>query len=159
PAVALHQHTLGPLDGFAVLQGLTQVRVLLTQVAQLLELGPGNQNGRAELMGLDRLDQISQHVFLQGAAHQLLVAVGGDVHGRDDALLVNLAQGIQAVEVGEMNVENDQVRLQGQDAANHVRAADSLADDLVAELFLQSLLEKQAYRGIVLDDDDFQSGG
>src|SRR4051794_39512076 len=55
PAEALHEDALGPLDDLAVDQAELEGGVLGGQLAQLAEAGPGHQQGRPELAGVDRL--------------------------------------------------------------------------------------------------------
>src|SRR5262249_17083865 len=54
----LHEHSLGPFDELAVLQGLAEIAGLLLECLELLEAAHGDDNGRLQVLTLDRLYQV-----------------------------------------------------------------------------------------------------
>src|SRR5579875_2694295 len=89
-------------------------------------------------------------------ARAIMMAVASDGHGSDDALLIDLPQGVQAIQARKVNIEDDHVWLQLQHGAHHVRTRGGLADDLMAELLFQGVFQKHAYSGVILDNHNSQ---
>ena len=106
-------------------------------------------------MGFDRLDQKGQDMLLHGSLHQGLVTVRRDGHSGHDARLVNLLECFQAVEVRQVNIEDDDVRLQLKHGAHHVGSGSCFPDNFVAALVLDGVLEEHANAVVVLNQHNF----
>ena len=130
--------------------------LLLDEVADLLFEGPdleGLVDGEVELGGVERLDQVLVGSELDGLDRRLHVVEGG--HDQDDgpaAPFLDPPQDLQAVDIGEADVEKHEVRrgfAEGPDAVL-ARLRDGDVEALFPELGGQGLPDER----VVLDDQD-----
>ena len=149
----LLQDALGAVDQLAGLQPLGQVGDLRLELAELGEAAQRHLDGRHEVVLGERLDQVGHRTGVAGPLDQLALAEGGEDDDRGDALRGDgLGRG-DAVELGHLDVEDDQVGpvLAGQ--RDRGLAVAGLADDLEV-LLGQHLGEVHADERLVLGDDD-----
>ena len=89
-------------------------------------------HGWPQLVRLDGLQQVSQNMLIHGTLDQSLIAIRRDCDGGHHARFIDLTQGCQPVQVRQVNIEDNHVRLFRQHNAHHIGPGSSLAQHLVS---------------------------
>src|SRR5262249_42020082 len=112
---------------------LAEIAGLLLECLELLEAAHGDDNGRLQVLTLDRLDQVGQDGGAAGPLQKLRLVVGGNQDEWHRILVADLPGGIDAVHVGHLDVGNYQIGLYVTALVDQVGAVARGADDFVSE--------------------------
>ena len=126
------QQTLRPLDELAGGERLGKRLGLLAQRRELL-VARARRADRREQVGLaERLDQVAEHAGLDRARDELLLAVRGQHHDRDRALVEDPPRRLDPVELRHLHVEDREVGLLAPGELDRLLAVSRLGAHLVA---------------------------
>src|SRR5919199_6767376 len=132
-ALAVHENALGAIHDLARLQRLFQSAHLLAQGPELLEAGQRDLDGRLDVGVAERLDEIADDAHLLRALDQLFLAVRGQQqHGRDVLRGQDLRR-IEPIELGHLDVHDDDIGTCLARQAHGGRAVAGFADHLISE--------------------------
>ena len=127
-----------------------------------VETSPPRRGGHAgqrltQALEPDRLDEVVGGRHLERL--ERVLAVGGDEdHGRGSLGDGQRFREVQPAEAGHLDVEEDDVVLDGGDQLERFRRAARLADDLDAARLFEQEAQLGARGGFVVDDQRFRSG-
>src|SRR5918912_3505165 len=132
-ALAIHENALGAIHDLARLQRLFQRAHLLAQGPELLEAGQRDLEGRLDVGVAEGLDEIPDDADLLGALDQFFLAVRGQQqHGRDVLRGQDLRR-VESVELGHLDIHDDDIGTRLARQSHGGRAVAGLADHLIAE--------------------------
>jgi hypothetical protein len=142
---------LGAIEGERAAERRPGEQGLLGRETGEQALDPGEQFGRME-----RFDQVVVGTGTQATDLLLDLALGGEHDDRDVAgaplLCPDLRRHLVAVELGEHDVEEDEIGRLGAPQAESFRAVRR--DDDVVALLLEGVLQEPLHIRVVVDDED-----
>src|SRR3972149_2390317 len=132
--LGVHDNAFGPLDKLPCLQGVLEVLRFPLHRPELPETCQGHLNGRHQLRLAERLDDVAHDAGFFRSFDQLCLAEGSQEEDGRDALLGEHLGGGYAVQIGHLDVHNDDIWLQLAGQVYRADAIAGLANDQVAQV-------------------------
>ena len=148
----LVEEALGAVDELAGLEALDEVADLGLERDDLRVPGECDLDGRQQVVGGERLDDVGEGACLARALDELLLAERGEEHDRCDVALREPLCRRDAVELRHLHVHDDEVGAQLGRECHRRLAVAGLSDDLVA-VVAEDLDDVEADEGLVLRHD------